>query len=88
MLILSRHKDETIIIGDNEIRITVCEFRGGNGREKVRIGIDCPKSISCHREEVYNEIKKEDGTILGLNNIVPPIDHEEQQKQEERDRER
>ncbi len=54
MLVLSRKKDEKIIIGDN-ITLMVIEIRG----DKVRLGIDAPKEISVHREEVYNAIQKE-----------------------------
>ncbi len=53
MLVLSRKTDEKIIIGDS-ITIMVIEVRG----DKVRLGIDAPKEISVHREEVYNAIKK------------------------------
>lgn len=53
MLVLSRKKDEKIIIGDG-ITIMVIEVRG----DKVRLGIDAPKEISVHREEVYNAIQK------------------------------
>lgn len=54
MLILSRKKDEKIVIGDN-ITLMVIEIRG----DKVRLGIDAPKDVSVHREEVYNAIKRE-----------------------------
>ena len=54
MLVLSRQRDESIIIGDN-IVITVVDIRG----DKVRLGIDAPKEIPVHREEVYEAIKKE-----------------------------
>ena len=54
MLVLSRHKDESIIIGDN-IEITIIGIRG----DKVRLGINAPKNISVHREEVYIAIKKQ-----------------------------
>ena len=53
MLVLSRKKDEKIIIGDN-IKITVVEIRG----DKIRLGIEAPKEISVHRNEVYNAIQK------------------------------
>lgn len=52
MLILTRHVDEAIIIGD-DIRIVVMGSVGG----KVRIGINAPKSIEVHREEVYELIR-------------------------------
>ncbi|MDA7950296.1 MAG: carbon storage regulator CsrA [Pirellulaceae bacterium] len=54
MLVLSRHRDESIIIGDN-IVITVVDVRG----DKVRIGIDAPKDISVHRQEIYDAIREE-----------------------------
>ncbi|MCK4601694.1 MAG: carbon storage regulator CsrA [Phycisphaerae bacterium] len=54
MLVLSRQRDETIIIGDN-IEITVVDIRG----EKVRLGINAPAHIPVHRKEVYEAIKRE-----------------------------
>ncbi len=54
MLVLSRQRDQTIVIGDS-IRITVVDVRG----DKVRIGIDAPRDISVHREEVYDAIQRE-----------------------------
>jgi carbon storage regulator len=54
MLVLSRKKDEKIVIGDN-ITLMVIEIRG----DKVRLGIDAPKDVPVHREEVYNAIKAE-----------------------------
>ena len=56
MLILTRRIQETIMIGD-DVRITVL---GVNGRQ-VRLGIDAPKEISVHREEIYNRIQQEKG---------------------------
>lgn len=54
MLVLSRQKDETIIIGD-DIEVTVVDIRG----DKVRLGINAPKSVTVHRKEVYEQIKRE-----------------------------
>jgi len=54
MLVLSRQKDESIIIGD-DIEITIVDVRG----DKVRLGITAPKEISVHRREVYEAIQKE-----------------------------
>lgn len=54
MLVLSRHRDESIIIGD-DIKITVVEIRG----DKVRIGVAAPIAIPVHREEVYEAIQRE-----------------------------
>ena len=54
MLVLSRQKEETIMIGDN-IEITIVDIRG----DKVRLGITAPQSIPVHRKEVYDAIKQE-----------------------------
>lgn len=54
MLVLSRQRNETIKIGD-EISITVVDIRG----DKVRIGIEAPKNVIVHRQEVYDEIQKD-----------------------------
>lgn len=54
MLVLSRQRDETIMIGD-DIEVTVVDIRG----DKVRLGITAPKEISVHRKEVYEAIKRE-----------------------------
>ena len=53
MLVLSRKRDESIIIGDN-IVITVVDIRG----DKVRLGIQAPTEIPVHRQEVYEAIQK------------------------------
>ncbi len=54
MLVLSRHRDESIMIGDN-VMITIVDVRG----DKVRLGIDAPQEIPVHRQEVYDAIKHE-----------------------------
>lgn len=54
MLVLSRQRDETIMIGD-DIEITVVDIRG----DKVRLGITAPTTIPVHRKEVYEAIKRE-----------------------------
>lgn len=54
MLVLSRHRDESIMIGD-EIVITIVDIRG----DKVRLGIDAPQDIPVHRQEVYDAIQRE-----------------------------
>ena len=54
MLVLSRQRDESIIIGDN-IVITIVDIRG----DKVRLGINAPREISVHRKEVYDAIRRE-----------------------------
>jgi carbon storage regulator len=54
MLVLSRQRDETIMIGD-DIEITVVDIRG----DKVRLGITAPATIPVHRKEVYEAIQRE-----------------------------
>jgi carbon storage regulator len=54
MLVLSRHRDESIIIGD-DIVVTIVDIRG----DKVRLGINAPAHVSVHREEVYEAIQRE-----------------------------
>lgn len=54
MLVLSRQRDESIIIGD-DIQITIVDIRG----EKVRLGITAPAHIPVHRKEIYEAIKRE-----------------------------
>jgi len=54
MLVLSRKKDEKIVIGDN-ITIMVIEIRG----DKVRLGIEAPREVTVHRQEVYEAIQRE-----------------------------
>lgn len=54
MLVLSRKQDEKIIIGDS-ITLMVVSIQG----DKVRLGIEAPKEVTIHREEVYEAIKQE-----------------------------
>ncbi len=54
MLVLSRQRDETIMIGDS-VEITIVDIRG----DKVRLGINAPPQIAVHRKEVYEAIKAE-----------------------------
>ncbi|MCI0362817.1 MAG: carbon storage regulator CsrA [Phycisphaerales bacterium] len=54
MLVLSRQRDETIMIGD-DIELTIVDIRG----DKVRIGIKAPADVAVHRKEVYDAIKRE-----------------------------
>ena len=53
MLVLSRNKGESVVIGDNVV-VTVVDVRGG----KVRLAFNAPREISIHRKEVYDDIKK------------------------------
>ena len=54
MLILSRRVGETIMVGD-EVEVTVLEINGN----QVKIGIEAPKEIAVHREEIYERIQAE-----------------------------
>lgn len=54
MLVLTRKRDQSIIIGD-DIKITIVDVRG----DQVKVGIEAPRNISVHREEVYREIQEE-----------------------------
>ena len=56
MLVLTRKRDERIVIGD-DIVITVVEIRGG----KVKLGVEAPSCVSVHRHEIYDAIKREAG---------------------------
>jgi carbon storage regulator len=61
MLVLSRQRDETIMIGD-DVEITVVDIRG----DKVRLGITAPRHIQVHRKEVYDAIKRENRQAANL----------------------
>ena len=54
MLVLSRQQDESIMVGD-DIKITIVRISG----DKVRVGIDAPKDMAVHRQEVYAAIQRE-----------------------------
>ena len=65
MLVLSRKRDERIIIG-NDIAITVVEVRG----DKVRLGIDAPLSIPVHRQEVLEAAKRKQSEVSDADSKV------------------
>ena len=54
MLVLSRQRDESIMIGDN-VEVTIVDIRG----DKVRLGITAPRSVTVHRKEIYEIIQNE-----------------------------
>lgn len=54
MLVLSRKENQSLIIGD-DIKVTVLKVEGAN----IRIGIEAPKDIPVHRQEVYERIREE-----------------------------
>ena len=61
MLVLSRHRDESIMIGDDVV-VTIVDIRG----DKVRLGIDAPQDIPVHRQEVYDAIQRENRSAAKL----------------------
>jgi carbon storage regulator len=83
MLVLSRQRDETIMIGD-DIEITVVDIRG----DKVRLGIQAPKEVTVHRKEVYEAIRRENRAaaqvkpedLSGLGKISPKGPSKEEKK--------
>ena len=54
MLVLTRKKDQTLVIGDN-IEVTVLDIQG----DQVRFGINAPKNVKIYRKEIYHEIQQE-----------------------------
>ena len=65
MLVLSRHRDESIMIGD-DISITVVDIRG----DKVRLGIEAPKNIAVHRLEIIEAIRSSQATHVVCRDAV------------------
>ncbi|KKL80346.1 hypothetical protein LCGC14_2005650, partial [marine sediment metagenome] len=68
MLVLSRQRDETIMIGD-DVEITIVDIRG----DKVRLGITAPAHVAVHRKEVYDAIRKEKEAAGDLHTGDGPI---------------
>ena len=58
MLILTRRVGETVMIG-NEVTVTVLGVKGN----QVRIGVNAPKDVAVHREEIYERIKREEDQV-------------------------
>jgi len=68
MLVLSRKKDQSIVIGDN-IEITIIDIQG----DQVRIGINAPKNVAIHRKEVYLEIQEENKRAAGSKTVTSAV---------------
>ena len=68
MLVLSRQRDQTIMIGD-DVEITIVDIRG----EKVRLGINAPPHVPVHRKEVYDAIRREKAAAGNLPEGHGPI---------------
>jgi len=80
MLVLSRKKNESIVIDDN-ITIVVVEIRG----DKVRLGVEAPKEVPVHRREVFDAIhRSETRNLSPLSNLAPPLSAEKKQQDAER----
>lgn len=58
MLVLTRKMGESVVIGDNEINVKVLGITGN----QIRLGIDAPKEVSVHRQEIYDRIKQTEKT--------------------------
>ena len=82
MLVLSRQRDETIMIGD-DVEITVVDIRG----DKVRLGITAPRHIQVHRKEVYEAIRRENerAATLSPDDVSNVIDKDEKPKKSTND---
>jgi carbon storage regulator len=68
MLILTRRVGETVMIGD-EVTVTVLGVKGN----QVRIGVNAPKTVAVHREEIFERIKR-DGDAEPQDPVAPPGD--------------
>lgn len=68
MLVLSRKQGESIIIG-NDIVVTVLEVRP----DHIRLGIDAPRSVTVHREEVYLEVMRENAAAVASADRDSPV---------------
>ena len=66
MLILTRRVGETLMIGD-EVTVTVLGVKGN----QVRIGVNAPRDVAVHREEIYERIKREQSDVGGLAAMLP-----------------
>ena len=62
MLILTRKSNETLMVGD-EVTVTVLGVKGN----QVRIGVNAPREVAVHREEIYERIKSEERRLIGSN---------------------
>ena len=72
MLVLSRKKNESIVI-NNDITVVVVEIRG----DKVRLGVEAPKEVPVHRREVYDAIQQNEAAQAEV--AAPALDAEEQE---------
>lgn len=66
MLVLSRQRDERIVIGD-DVEVVVVDIRG----DKVRLGIVAPSTVSVHRKEIYEAIRRENQDAASIRGELP-----------------
>ncbi|MFM7224052.1 MAG: carbon storage regulator CsrA [Actinomycetota bacterium] len=71
MLVLTRRAKQSVMIGD-DIVVTVLEVRG----DQVRLGIEAPRSVAVHREEVFEQVRSESGARVGEPTPVAPASPE------------
>jgi carbon storage regulator len=82
MLVLSRQRDESIMIGD-DVEITIVDVRG----DKVRLGITAPKQIPVHRREIYDAIQREKAQKAGGESETPESKDQAEKTPEEQAKE-
>jgi carbon storage regulator len=68
VLVLSRKQGESVVIG-NDILVTVLEVRG----DQIRLGIDAPRSITVHRQEVYLQVARENSAAIASSDRASPL---------------
>jgi carbon storage regulator len=68
VLVLSRKQGESVVIG-NDILVTVLEVRG----DQIRLGIDAPRSITVHRQEVYLQVARENSAAIASSDRESPL---------------
>ena len=79
MLVLSRKKNERIVIG-KDVSVSVVEIRG----DKVRLGVDAPKEVPVHRQEVADAIAREIAAGTPLHAIEDRLDFQENIERKEK----
>lgn len=68
MLVLSRKKGEAVVIGNN-VTVRIIDVRG----DQVRVGIDAPRSITVHREEIYRQVVEENAAAARSADLDSPL---------------
>jgi len=68
MLVLSRHREEAIMVGD-DVEIVVVDIRG----DKVRLGVNAPPRVAVHRKEIYESIRQENAQAAAMRGALAAI---------------